>query len=88
MTPTQETPWYKSRTAMLGYLSFIILVLADPAVMAVIPLEWAPRIAAVGAVAVIAYRKLYNAETGADVPPEPEPPRMRPPTRPTGGGAA
>ena len=91
MMTVPDKVWYKRRTVWLAALTIALAALASPDVLAVIPLAWLPLATALAAVLGIVVRSV-GSEPGPvadNSPPTPViPPTWRPPTTPTGGGAA
>ena len=61
----EERKWYESKSIWLAIIMATAAVLADPAVIAAIPLAWLPKITLAGAVLAVVVRILTNKPLGS-----------------------
>lgn len=60
----EPKPWWHSKTVWLGILTAVSAVLADPNLFAVLPKEWAPKIALIAGVVGICLRLATSQPVG------------------------
>lgn len=61
---TTPKPWYTSKTIWLAVLTALAALLADPGVVAAIPLDWLPKVTLAGSVVAVILRVLTTKPLG------------------------